>query len=72
MEKSETILWVGKLPRDITHTELEKEFSRFGKIFEISIRKYFNFVLIELVDMLLSSTKAQRMQKQLTMKWRCI
>ena len=39
MEKSDTTLWVGKLPRDITSTELEKEFSRFGKIFEISMRK---------------------------------
>ena len=41
MEKSDTILWVGKLPRDITSTEIEKEFSRFGKIFEISMRKYY-------------------------------
>ena len=54
MEKSDTILWVGKLPRDITNTELEKEFSRFGKIFEISIRKYhFNNIKFIKADMLL-------------------
>jgi len=39
MEKSDTILWVGKLPRDITSSEIEKEFSRLGKIGEISMRK---------------------------------
>ena len=34
MEKSDKILWVGKLPRDISHAELEKEFTKFGKIVE--------------------------------------
>ena len=76
MEKSETTLWVGKLPQDITSTELEKEFSRFGKIFEISMRKLKQnkkfkhfFFLNFLVDMPSLNMKMQRMLKQLTEKW---
>ena len=34
MEKSDTSLWVGKLPRDISLSEIEKEFNKFGKIVE--------------------------------------
>ena len=34
MEKNDKILWVGKLPRDISNSELEGEFNKFGKIVE--------------------------------------
>ena len=39
MSSSDSVLWVGKLSRNIRKRDLEDEFDRFGKIIDIEMRK---------------------------------